>query len=277
MHKTNPRTPGRQTIGPATLGRNSAPLKGCGAAPVQLCLARGLVTPSSEVPPHSRDGRPLERDYASLGGWTPPLARGPASIESRAPPRASFRLARGGHGPVSSIPAPPAGAFNALTSTGESTPLHAWESSGTTPPTPRHCATVCGMVSNHPAALYHPLLYGRRNAPSEKDGGTLEGKTQDYPAPARDSAVTSGQWERSPPSPSVLCDHPRHRNAIPATASPYPTLWRHAVTGHCHASHCATYGLMSTASSSPHADGPRTSNLYATTLQVTPGRAQDTP
>jgi hypothetical protein len=120
------------------------------------------------------------------------------------------------------------------------------------------------MISNHPATLYHLLPYGRRTAPSKKDGGTLEGKTYDYSTPARDDTVTSGQWERSPPSPSALCDHPRHRDAIPATASPYPTLWKHAVKGHRHASHCASYGLMSTAPSSPHADSPQTSNLYAT-------------
>jgi hypothetical protein len=51
---------------------------------------------------------PLERDSASLGGWTP-LERGPVLIESRAPPRASFRLARGHHGPAASIPAPQQG------------------------------------------------------------------------------------------------------------------------------------------------------------------------
>jgi hypothetical protein len=81
------------------------------------------------------------------------------------------------------------------------------------------------VVSNCPAALYHPLPYGQRTAPSKKDGGTLEGMTRDYSAPAQDGAVTSGQRERSPPSPSALCDRPRRRNAIPATASPYPTLW----------------------------------------------------
>jgi hypothetical protein len=150
-------------------------------------------------------------------------------------------------------------AFNALTSVGiqvkgESTPLRVWESCpGTTPPTPRRCATLCGMVSNHPAAMYHPLQYSRRTAPSKKDGGTLEGKTHDYSAPTRDDAVTSGQWERSPPSPLALCNHPHHSGAIPATASPYPTLWKHAATGHRHASHCALYGLMSTSPSSPHA------------------------
>jgi hypothetical protein len=76
------------------------------------------------------------------------------------------------------------------------------------------------VVSDRPAALYHPLPYGRRTAPPKKDGRTLEGATHDYSAPARNDAVTSDQWERSPPSPSALCDHPRHRDAIPTTASP---------------------------------------------------------
>jgi hypothetical protein len=142
---------------------------------------------------------------------------------------------------------------------------------------PRHCATLCGGVSNRPAALYHPLPYGRRTTPSKEGCGTLEGKTHDYSSPARDGALTSGQWERSPLLPSTLCDHPRHRDAIPATASPYPMLWKHAATGHRHTSHYALYGLMSMAPSSPHADNPRTSNLYATRLEATPRQAQDTP
>jgi hypothetical protein len=49
------------------------------------------------------------------------------------------------------------------------------------------------MVSNHPVALYHPLPYDRRIAPSKKDGRTLEGKTHDYSMLARDDAMTSGQ------------------------------------------------------------------------------------
>jgi hypothetical protein len=157
-------------------------------------------------------------------------------------------------------------------------PRCVWKSRpGTTPPTPRHCATLCGVVSNNPVALCHPLPYGRRAAPSKKDGRALEGETYDYSTPAQDYAVTSDQWERSPPSPSALCDHPHHRDAIPATTSPPPTLWKRATTGHHHASHCALYDLMSTAPSSPHADGPRTGNLYAATLEAAPGRAQDTP
>jgi hypothetical protein len=114
----------------------------------------GQSPPRVKVPSRSRVGRPLERDSTSLGGWTPHLAQGPVSIESRAPPRASFRLARGHHGPAASIPAPPAGAFNALTSAGaqvkgESTPLRTWESyPGTAPPTPmvRPSPPLCDVV-----------------------------------------------------------------------------------------------------------------------------------
>jgi hypothetical protein len=157
-------------------------------------------------------------------------------------------------------------------------PRRAWESRpGTAPLTPRRRTTLCGMVSNNPAALYHPLPYDRRTTPSKEDGRILEGKTHDYSTSARDGAVTSGQWDRLPPSPSALCDRPRHCDAIPATASPSPTLWKHAATGHRHANHCALYGLMSTAPSSPRADGPQTGNPYAATLEDAPGRAQDAP
>jgi hypothetical protein len=55
-----------QTVGLAILGRNSASLKGHGAAMANLHLARGLVAPSGEVPPRSGARRPLERGSASL-------------------------------------------------------------------------------------------------------------------------------------------------------------------------------------------------------------------
>jgi hypothetical protein len=142
---------------------------------------------------------------------------------------------------------------------------------------PCHCAELCDGVSNNPAALCHPLPYGRRAAASKKDGGALEGKTSNYSAPAQDCAVMSSQWGRSPPSPSALCDHPRHRDAIPATAPTSPTLWERAVTGRRHAGYCAPYGLTSTTSSSPHADDHRTGDPYAATLEAAPGHRQDTP
>jgi hypothetical protein len=139
---------------------NLASLEGQSLPRVRFRLARGPVARSDEFPSRSRVGRPLGRN--------------PVSIESQMPPRARFRLARGHHGSAASIPAPPTGAFNALTSAcvqvnGESTPLRAWESCpGTAPPIPRRCATLCGMVSNYPVALYHPLPYGRRTTPSKK-------------------------------------------------------------------------------------------------------------
>jgi hypothetical protein len=127
------------------------------------------------------------------------------------------------------------------------------------PATVRRHATWSATAPRHCTA--HPRTAGAPHP--QKDGGTLEEATHDYSALARDDAVMSGQWERSPPSPSALCNRPRHRNAIPATASSYPTLWKHATTGRRHANHCASYDLMSTAPSNPHVDGPRTSNLYA--------------
>jgi hypothetical protein len=65
------------------------------------------------------------------------------------------------------------------------------------------------MASDNPVALCHPLPYGRRAAPSKEDGGALKGKTDNYSTPAQDYAVTLGRRDRSPPSPSVLCGHPR--------------------------------------------------------------------
>jgi hypothetical protein len=84
---------------------------------------------------------------------------------------------------------------------------------------------MCGMASGSPLALCRPLPYGRHAAPSKEDGGALEGKTDNYSTPTQDYVMTSGQQDRSPPSPSVLCGHPRRPNTIPGTASPSPTLW----------------------------------------------------
>jgi hypothetical protein len=195
-----------QTGGPATLGWNSASLEGQGTALANLRLARGPVAPSSEVPPRSGAGRPLERGSASLGGSTAPRTR--------------FRLARGPHGLAASIPAPPTGAFNALTFTGaqvkdESTPRCAWESRpGAILPTPqvRPSPPLCDAVRHGrcqsrdtvPPTLvrltHRALERGRRNS---RRGMNV------YSTLAQDYVVTSGQRDRSPPSPSVLCGHPR--------------------------------------------------------------------
>jgi hypothetical protein len=92
--------------------------------------------------------------------------------------------------------------------------------------------------------------------------------TQDY-------TVTSGHWERSSPSLSALCGHPRHCSATPGTATTSPTLLERTGTGRHHARHCTSYGPPLTAPSSRPMGGGRTANLYATTLEVAPVRAQD--
>jgi hypothetical protein len=78
--------------------------------------------------------------------------------------------------------------------------------------------------------------------------------------------VTSGWWERSSLSLSVLCGHPRHCNTTPDTATTSPTLLKRTGTGRRHARHCTSYGLPSTVPSSRPAGGGRTGNLYATIL-----------
>jgi hypothetical protein len=134
---------------------NFASLEGRFPPRVRFRLARGPVAPSGEAPPRSGAGRPPS-EVSPRSGAGRPLERGPVSIESQATPRASFSLARGYHGPAASIPAPPAGAFNALTFAGvqvkgESALLRAWESRpGTAPPTllARPSPPLCDTVWN---------------------------------------------------------------------------------------------------------------------------------
>jgi hypothetical protein len=277
----------RQTIGPATPGRNLAPLEGYGAAPVQIRLARGSVAPSSEHLSRSRVGRPSSGTPPRSGGWTPPLARGPATIENQAPPRASSRLARGVHRPAASIPAPPAGAFNALTpQVCATTPTHLgitpWRCSTdslgkTIPSTVRHC------VERPVSAPWHCAAYFCTTNTSSPRKGTAEpskgGKYFSHvytglhhdvrPAGTVFSVSISPVW----PSPPLQ----RHCNAAPGTAAPSPTLLRRTGTGHRHARHCASYGLPSTAPSSRPTGSGRTSTLYATTLEAAPVREWNSP
>jgi hypothetical protein len=89
--------------------------------------------------------------------------------------------------------------------------------------------------------------------------------------------MVSGQRGWSSPSLSALCGHPRHCSATPGTATTSPTLLKHTGTGRRHACHCASYGRPLTAPSNLPAGGGRTANLYTTTLEAAPIRAQDTP
>jgi hypothetical protein len=186
---------------------------------VRLCLARGLDVPSGEVPPRSGAGRPLER--------------GPVSIESQAPPRASFRLARGYHGPAASIPAPPEGAFNALTFVGvqvkgESAPLRAWESCpGTAPPTilarpsPPLCDTVRhgqqlphGTVPPTPVRPAHRTLEKGWQSPQREGARLLRNRTRrrrDVRPAGAVTSITIGPVRPPPPSRR----HPGHCTTTP--------------------------------------------------------------
>jgi hypothetical protein len=98
-----------------------------------------------------------------------------------------------------------------------------------------------------------------------------------FSMPTQDYAVTSGQRERSSPSLSALCGHPRHCNITPGTVTTSPTLLERARTGRRHARRCASYELPLTAPSSRPTGGGRTANLYATTLEAAPVWAQDSP
>jgi hypothetical protein len=89
--------------------------------------------------------------------------------------------------------------------------------------------------------------------------------------------VTSGRRERSSPSLLVLCGHPRHCSVTPGTATTSPMLLGRTGTGRRHACHCTSYGPPWTAPSSRPMDNGRTANLYTTSLEAAPVRAQDVP
>jgi hypothetical protein len=68
---------------------------------------------------------------------------------------------------------------------------------------PHHCVALCGMASNNLVALCHPLPYGRRAAPSKKDSGALEGKTNDHAAPTQGQRRDVGP--AGPVTPVAIC------------------------------------------------------------------------
>jgi hypothetical protein len=108
------------------------------------------------------------------------------------------------------------------------------------------------------------------------EGGPAE-PSNAFPVTTQDYTVTSGRRERSSPSLSALCGHPRHCSATMGTATASSTLLERTGIGRRHACHCTSYGPPLTAPSSRPAGSGRTANLCATTLEVAPVRAQDTP
>jgi hypothetical protein len=142
----------------------------------------------------------------------------------------------------------------------------------TIPATIQHCAERPVSAQWHCAAYFRtantssPRRGGRRNP---RMGANVFSMT------TQDCTVTSGQRERSSPSLSALCGHPRHCSATPGTATTSPMLLERMGTGRRHARDCTSYGPPLTAPSSRPTGGGRTANLYTTTLEVTPVRAQD--
>jgi hypothetical protein len=89
--------------------------------------------------------------------------------------------------------------------------------------------------------------------------------------------VTSGRRERSSPSLSTLCGHPRHCSATSSTVTTSSTLLECTGTGRRHDRHCAVYGPPVGGTLEPARNGGRTTNHYAATLEAAPVRAQDAP
>jgi hypothetical protein len=156
--------------------------------------------------------------------------------------------------------------------------------------TPRRCstdplgktilATIQHCAERPVSAPWHCAAYFRTantSIPRRGDGRTLGWGRIIFSMTTQDYTMTSGQRERSSPSPSALCGHPRHCNITPGTVTTSPTLLEHARTGRRHTRHCASHGLPLTAPSSRSAGGGWTANLYATTHEVAPVRAQDSP
>jgi hypothetical protein len=89
--------------------------------------------------------------------------------------------------------------------------------------------------------------------------------------------VTSGRRERSSPSLSTLCGHPRHYSATPGTVTISSTLLECTGTGRRHDRHCAAYGPPVDGTLEAAHGGGRTTNHYAATLEAALVREQDAP
>jgi hypothetical protein len=119
------------------------------------------------------------------------------------------------------------------------------------------------MASNNPVALCHPTpVRPTRPHPRKRTAEPSKGRGTTMPRPHKDNVVTSGRRDRSPPSPSVLCDHPR-RPPTPSRAL------------HHHPQHCGGMGRQDAATPAAvhpvasHQPHPRV-HIRATTKQAIP-------
>jgi hypothetical protein len=138
---------------------------------------------------------------------------------------------------------------------------------------------LCDTVPPTFVRLTRQALEGGQRNP-QRGTNAFSMTTQDY-------IVTSGWRERSSPSLSALCGHPRHCNATPGTATTSLTLLRRTGTGRRHTRHCASYGLPSTVPSSrahgrrpdeqPLHHHPRSRCSTSTGLATMPQQERDSP
>jgi hypothetical protein len=136
---------------------------------------------------------------------------------------------------------------------------------------PRHCVALCDEAGVSPVTLRRLLPGGghpRRGPATPSNAFSVT--TQGY-------AVTSGRRERSSPSLSTLCGHPRHCSTTPGTMTTSPMLFECTGTKRRHDCHCAAYRPPIDGTLEPARGGGRTTNHYAATLEAAPVQAQDAP
>jgi hypothetical protein len=198
----------------------------------EVRLARGIDAPSGEV-------RLARGPYAPSGGVR--LARGlspaprtrSASLEGRAPPRAGSAPLEGTNVRLSRVLARTCSrtrvqAFNALTQQGRATTLTRL---GITPrrcsansrgrPSPPLFSTVrqgqCQLRDTEPPALV------RLTRRALEEGLAILSNI--FYVLMQDHAVTSGRRDRSSPSLSALCSHPRHCRTTPDAVATSQHCW----------------------------------------------------
>jgi hypothetical protein len=108
-----------------------------------------------------------------------------------------------------------------------------------------------------------------------------------FPVTTQGYSVTSGRRERSSPSMSALCGHPRPCSATPGTVTTPPVLLECTGTRRLHDRHCAVYGhpVDSTLEpargrrldNQPLRHHPRSCSCTSTGCATTPRLEQDLP
>jgi hypothetical protein len=163
-------------------------------------------------------------------------------------------------------------------------PRRAWESRpGTALPTPpvRPSPPLCDVVRHGRATtLWHCATHSHTaNSPHPRKR-TVEpskGRRATMLPPHKDNAVKLGRRGQSPPSPSVLCGHPRHLQHHPGHCITISFTVGDGETRRCHAEYCAPHDFSSVAPSSQCTYDNQTGDPYTVTLEAAPGRILGTP